>query len=709
MTHDVRSGIRHALAFTLVSGAALFLVTLPSTIALLMSTQFYGVGDSVSGALRFHGLSTLLILWGVAWALCAPLPALLGSELSRRWSAGLCLVSGMGAAGLSLRTLLLHEPFAERVWMPIPFAAMGIALAALFFFATRARDFPRLSLLAAAAAMLGVVAVELTDTLVLPTTYDTFHAAVRVAGLALAQVTAVAVVVRLMRRPRPGRVLSIAAALVVAAHAPLLFVTPASRVELARIDKHTTLDQHTSEDAFFITKAMSEVAREACRPDDVPTAPVPLEDMSPRALVGRDMITDLRPTRHVLLITIEALRYRYTSLGADGEASGPLAKWAKRGVLFEKAYSPSPKTLTSISSYMTLKHPSQIQLEIDESSHWLGKLDERERTLSDAAGADGRHTFAAVHGRHIGDDILGFDQGFETFRRTSAKTMGQKRRADELTLRHARRLIEAHAEDDPGFFGWVFFVSPHSPYFMRDGKLPKPRHTKDTVEAYETEVAYAEGLVDDLLSRLEELDLLDETTVVITGDHGEAVGDHDMYGHRLLYEHQLRTPFIVLHPDAEPSTLDAPVQTLHGLAWAMSTASGELGAFARERLTHELGSMSRAVDGLVLAETISSRQVRASLIAPDAKVIYKSKHGTSTFYDLIGDPDEERGKSHPKRAGIAAARGIELSQALLTYQNAHACQRNYSFGHVKKKKARPKTTRPKTTPAKPGGAEGEGG
>jgi membrane-anchored protein YejM (alkaline phosphatase superfamily) len=73
-------------------------------------------------------------------------------------------------------------------------------------------------------------------------------------------------------------------------------------------------------------------------------------------------------------------------------------------------------------------------------------------------------------------------------------------------------------------------------------------------------VHYTDGLIGDLLARLEAAGILDSTIVVITGDHGEEFNDNGAgyWGHTGNFTgYQTRVPLIVYLPGQAPGVVDA--------------------------------------------------------------------------------------------------------------------------------------------------------
>jgi arylsulfatase A-like enzyme len=66
---------------------------------------------------------------------------------------------------------------------------------------------------------------------------------------------------------------------------------------------------------------------------------------------------------------------------------------------------------------------------------------------------------------------------------------------------------------------------------------------------YDGEVAYVDSLVGRLITDLEEQGLYEDTLIVLLGDHGESLGDHeeDTHGY-FIYDATVRVPLIIKAP-----------------------------------------------------------------------------------------------------------------------------------------------------------------
>ncbi|MDX1385309.1 MAG: tetratricopeptide repeat protein, partial [Thermoanaerobaculia bacterium] len=72
---------------------------------------------------------------------------------------------------------------------------------------------------------------------------------------------------------------------------------------------------------------------------------------------------------------------------------------------------------------------------------------------------------------------------------------------------------------------------------------------------------YTDALIGQLLDALDELGMADDTIVLITADHGEALGDHGEPGHGLfLYDTTILVPLMLRLPDGRGSGREVPEQ-----------------------------------------------------------------------------------------------------------------------------------------------------
>ncbi len=78
---------------------------------------------------------------------------------------------------------------------------------------------------------------------------------------------------------------------------------------------------------------------------------------------------------------------------------------------------------------------------------------------------------------------------------------------------------------------------------------------------YDAELRYLDSRLGQLFDTLEREGKLSETLVVVTSDHGENLGDHDLMAHQYcLYDTLMHVPLIIRGPGVEPGTREGLVE-----------------------------------------------------------------------------------------------------------------------------------------------------
>ena len=91
------------------------------------------------------------------------------------------------------------------------------------------------------------------------------------------------------------------------------------------------------------------------------------------------------------------------------------------------------------------------------------------------------------------------------------------------------------------FFAWVHLFDPHDPY-----SPPEPFRSRFSQSPYDGEIAYTDHALATLFRGLREKGVLSSTHIILTGDHGEGLGDHGEFTHGLfVYDSTLRVPLIM--------------------------------------------------------------------------------------------------------------------------------------------------------------------
>ena len=260
--------------------------------------------------------------------------------------------------------------------------------------------------------------------------------------------------------------------------------------------------------------------------------------------------------QNVLLITIDTLRA--DALGSyGGRAATPnLDRLAAQGIQFNFAHAHAVVTLPSHTSIMTGQYPYEHGVR-DNAGF---RLPDSADTLAEMAKRSGFATGAFV-GAFPLDRQFGLAQGFDVYDDVGGREAAQgdfaftERRAEEVVAT-ARTWID---KQTGRWLAWVHVFDPHSSYTP-----PPPFDERYRGDGYAGEVAYVDHALGPLLEAARRGPR--PTTVVVTSDHGEGLGEHGELTHgTFAYESTLRVPLIVaqLAPESGPatrSTTDTPVR-----------------------------------------------------------------------------------------------------------------------------------------------------
>ncbi|MEW6320852.1 MAG: sulfatase-like hydrolase/transferase [Acidobacteriota bacterium] len=250
----------------------------------------------------------------------------------------------------------------------------------------------------------------------------------------------------------------------------------------------------------------------------------------------------------VLLVSIDTLRAdRLGSYGYAAAATPALDALAARGLRFDQAATVAPLTLPAHASLLTGTFPSFHGIR-DNGGFYLG---DDLVTLAEVLAGQGYRTGGFV-GAFVLDRRWGIAQGFDRYfddfdlskYDTAAGLDVVQRPAPEVVDRALAWLGEDATRP---FFAWVHLYDPHAPYAAPDAyrsRFPATMHG-----AYDAEVAATDAAVGRLFDALAASGRLDNTVVIVVGDHGESLGEHKEQQHGFfLYDSVMRIPLIIAGP-----------------------------------------------------------------------------------------------------------------------------------------------------------------
>ena len=375
---------------------------------------------------------------------------------------------------------------------------------------------------------------------------------------------------------------------------------------------------------------------------------------------------EVTANQNVLLITIDTLRS--DALGSyGGRAATPnLDRLASAGIRFTFAHAQAVTTLPSHASILTGRYPYEHGVR-DNAGY---RLDERVVTLAESAKAKGMVTGAFV-GAFPVDRQFGLAQGFDVYDDVGGRQVAQGELA--LTERRAADVVSAAQawidHQSTPWFAWVHVFDPHAPYAP---PIPFDRQYADN--RYAGEVAYVDQALGPLLDRLRGAARI--TTVIVTGDHGEGLGDHGEMTHgTFAYESTLRVPLIVAQirlPASDsrlpasgsrlPASNDVSVQhvDIFPTVAALVGLDVPAGLPGRSLLTADETPRTSYFEAMSPMLTRGWAPLRGVIYGRDKYIDLPVEE----LYDLSADPREERNLAVSAHERLAA--GVEKLRALNT-------------------------------------------
>jgi len=241
---------------------------------------------------------------------------------------------------------------------------------------------------------------------------------------------------------------------------------------------------------------------------------------------------------NVLLVTIDTIRTDRLSCYDPKFVQTPrIDRLAANGALFERAFAHVPLTLPSHTSILLGVTPLAHGVNESNKSVVPGGF----ITLAEILKKSGYATAAFVSAFPL-DSRFGLTRGFDVYddaypSRPAAGEAYSERPAGK-TVAAALRWLSGRKEK---WFCWVHLWDPHAPYAP-----PEPYASRFKTDPYSGEVAYVDAELGKLLDEVAKGEGRTNTLVVLTGDHGEALGEHGETGHGYFaYNATIRVPLII--------------------------------------------------------------------------------------------------------------------------------------------------------------------
>ncbi len=285
---------------------------------------------------------------------------------------------------------------------------------------------------------------------------------------------------------------------------------------------------------------------------------------------------------NIILMGVDSLLATHMSCYGYHRLTTPhIDRFAQGGTLFERTYSTHIPTTSAYASMLTGMDVFSTQV---VALRHKGPLRPEVKTLAEILREVGYDTtcvgFTGNPSSRGFDSYLDYSSWGSWEERPSPKAQN----LNEVTIPELNRLVD---QGKP-FLLFLRHMDPHSPYlppspyermFYHGDEcdpanksmepvmnfkpfcdyfarwMPSGITDKDYIIAqYDGAVAYMDACIQTIFNALEAHGILDETIVIVNGDHGETLYDHECwFDHHGIYDVTLHVPLIIRHPGKVPT------------------------------------------------------------------------------------------------------------------------------------------------------------
>ncbi|MDD4895805.1 MAG: sulfatase [Atribacterota bacterium] len=364
--------------------------------------------------------------------------------------------------------------------------------------------------------------------------------------------------------------------------------------------------------------------------------------------------------QNIIIISLDEVRPDHLSCyGYQKIVTPAIDQMAREGVRFNQCFSSADFTPIAMGSVITGKYPNKHGVR-DAYSHLS------DPTIATILKEDGYQT-AGLVGNGLLSRQHGFAQGFDFFNETSKETswleiIYPNSGVDEIFYEGNYWVEE--------FFKWLkknfqkkFFMWGHL-YETHEGSgvsLVKrgliSQEESSEFDYYDAKIKMAdEKLIRRLISTLKELNIYDETTIVVMSDHGTNLGEHPVKDipwrkkgtrypqHTTMYDHDLHVAMIIKGPGFPAG------KVINGMVRSIDLVPTLLEHIGISSQTYDFDGQSwlpllqndQNRDEVYSEDLFESRGLCSihSLRTPKYKFMRNLTLGEEAYFDLKNDPGE---------------------------------------------------------------------
>jgi arylsulfatase A-like enzyme len=376
-----------------------------------------------------------------------------------------------------------------------------------------------------------------------------------------------------------------------------------------------------------------------------------------------------REMRNVILLTIDTLRRDVLGCYGGGDLTPFIDSIQDRCIRFNKAHSSGPYTQAAFPGILT----SSYYLEYGRQK----MLSARRGLISEVLKKAGVVT-AGFHSNPYISAYFGWNRGWDVFYDSMEDQVDNNVpyiKAEKINKK-VQTWLSSHVsmKEYKPFFLWIHYMDVHEPYIpeqkyidlvdrsihlsedemfglFKDVLLKRNVSDRGIVELlrklYWAHVREVDDAVKEFFGILEKWNVLKESWVILTTDHGDEFGEHGGLSHDgKMYSELVHVPLIIYEPTRERgeekdtlvSTIDIPPTIVHFFGLDPAEPFQGHSLFPLKNYPFK-GVFGEAVDKHGSQEKGEEKEIHYYREG-DLKIIYRERDDFWELYDLKSDPKE---------------------------------------------------------------------
>jgi arylsulfatase A-like enzyme len=351
------------------------------------------------------------------------------------------------------------------------------------------------------------------------------------------------------------------------------------------------------------------------------------------------------------MLSVDCLRADMPWNGYERPIAPNLTRLAEESTVYTNAYSASSYTAQSVAAILSGRLASTLY----RSGVFFTSYPKANLFFPEVLAEKGIRSMGWFSHLYFGRG-KGIDQGFDVWELVPGITFNpqtDEHVTSDKMLELGLKILKDPENTKGPFFAWAHFGDPHDQYIKHK---EAPDFGNKTRDKYDSEVWYTDYHIGKLLDWARQQSFWERTAVIITGDHGEAFGEHGQYRHAFeIWENLVRVPLVVHLPGAKPQRISERRSHLD-LAPTIVELLGlpPLEQFMGKSLVKEIaGTESPKNREPILVELTedSNNPQRRAIISGDYKLTVRGRGAAYFLYNLAKDPGEteNRAASEPEK------------------------------------------------------------